>query len=279
MICSCGRHNYKKIMKLKRHEPGPHFHPFPLPCFSVDPRPPPKKPPVPPYNEDILPVGRLMADSERYLRIQNLPTPQAISHRIFLFFFHWKESPFTVWMSQVNPIPKGNGIWDGEQIAPRWCWTGQETLEEKKKLACSNTIEDTAVIFAVSRVFIIDFPLRHNGRAIMKSLSFLFFCVARWWGHWLKVAGTPDCVDLESRRWPRGSGHRWSKVIKYLAERNTVKPKHAVDWGLMTSCSLQCCQYCSPDLFTVTLCLLRSCLSADGKRCWKGWVCCCFNMK
>lgn len=46
-------------------------------------------------------------------------------------------------------------------------------------LAGSNTIEDTAVIFAVSRVFIIDFPLQHNGWAIMKNLSFLFFCVVR----------------------------------------------------------------------------------------------------
>lgn len=96
-------------------------------------------------------------------------------------------------MSQVNPIPKGNGIWDGEQIAPRWCWTGQETLEEKK-LPCSNTIEDIAVIFAVSRVFIIDFPLWHNGWAIMKSLSFLSFCDVRWWGHWLKVAEAMDCI-------------------------------------------------------------------------------------
>lgn len=52
-------------------------------------------------------------------------------------------------------------------------------LRKEKKLARSNTIEDTAVIFAVSRVFIIDFPLRHNGWAIMKSLSFLFFCVGR----------------------------------------------------------------------------------------------------
>lgn len=46
-----------------------------------------------------------------------------------------------------------------------------------EKLAGSNTIEDTAVIFAVSRVFIIDFPPKHNGWAIMKNLSFLFFCV------------------------------------------------------------------------------------------------------
>lgn len=52
-------------------------------------------------------------------------------------------------------------------------------LRKKKKLARSNTIEDIAVIFAVSRVFIIDFPLRHNGWAIMKSLSFLFLCVVR----------------------------------------------------------------------------------------------------
>lgn len=52
-------------------------------------------------------------------------------------------------------------------------------LRERKKLARSNTTEDTAVIFAVSRVFIIDFPLRHNSLAIMKTLSFLFLCVVR----------------------------------------------------------------------------------------------------
>lgn len=51
--------------------------------------------------------------------------------------------------------------------------------EREKKSARSDTIEDIAVIFAVSRVFIIDFPLQHNSWAIMKSLSFLFFCVVR----------------------------------------------------------------------------------------------------
>lgn len=145
-------------------------------------------------------------------------TPQAISHRISLFFFsHCKESPFTVWMSQVNPIPKGNGIWDGEQIAPRWCWTGQETLEvRKKKYSHSYTIEDIAVIFAVSRVFIIDFPLRHNGWAIMKSLSFLFFCAIRWWGHQLKVARSTKC-----RRWSKG----WGKIRNLNTKvSNTDKP-------------------------------------------------------
>lgn len=158
----------------------------------------PQKPPVPPCNEDILPVGRLMVDRERYLTNPK-PPDSSSNFAQYLCFFHWKEIPFTVWMSQVNPIPKGNGIWDGEQIAPRWCWTGQETLEEKKKLARSNTIEDTAVIFAVSRVFIIDFPLWHNGWAIMKSLSFLFLCVVRWWGHGLKVARVTDCMVLTER--------------------------------------------------------------------------------
>lgn len=162
-----------------------------LPCFSVQLLLS-LSPSVLSCNEDILPVGRLMADRVRYL---TNPKPPDSSGNFTqnLSFFHWKASPFTVWMSQVNPIPKGNGIWDGEQIAPRWCWTGQETLEGKKKLAHFNTIEDTAVIFAVSRVFIIDFPLWHNGWAIMKSLSFLFFCVVRWWGHWLKVAWATDC--------------------------------------------------------------------------------------
>lgn len=158
----------------------------------------PQKPRVLPCNEDILPVGRLMVDRENYL---TNPKPPDSSGNFAqnLSFFHRKESPFTVWMRQVNPIPKGNGIWDGEQIAPRWCWTGQETLEEKKKLAHSNTIEDTAVIFAVSRVFIIDFPLWHNGWAIMKSLSFLFLCVVCWWGHRLKVAKTMDFMVLTVR--------------------------------------------------------------------------------
>lgn len=185
------------------HKMSPVAFPFfrNLPCFRVwlipwlPPPPPPRTPSVLySCNEDILPAGRLMAARERYLTNPK-PSDSLGNFTQNLSFFHWRESPFTVWMSQVNPIPKGNGIWDGEQIAPRWCRTGQETLEErKKKFARSNTIEDTAVIFAVSRVFIIDFPLRHNGWAIMKSLSFLFFCVGRWWGHWLKVAGATGCV-------------------------------------------------------------------------------------
>lgn len=161
-------------------------------CLLTPPTPP-RSPPVLPCNEDILPVGRLMADRERYLTNPKPSDSLGNFTQNLSLFFHWRESPFTVWMSQVNPIPKGNGIWDGKQIAPRWCRTGQETLEEKKKKwARSDTIEDTAVIFAVSRVFIIDFPLRHNGWAIMKSLSFPFFCVGRWWGHWLKVARATD---------------------------------------------------------------------------------------
>lgn len=136
---------------------------------------PSQNPPVFPCNEDILPVGRLMVtrrDGSR--RTRTLATPQAISHRIYLFSFFswWKESLFTVWMSQVNPIPRSNGISDGEQIALRWCWTGQETLEKKKIKAPFYTIEDTAVIFAVSRVFIIDFPpqaqwLANNKRTVI----------------------------------------------------------------------------------------------------------------
>ena len=127
----------------------------------------------------------------------------------FLLSFWWKESLFTVWMSQVNPIPRSNGISDGEQIALRWCWTGQETLEEKKN-AHFYTIEDTGFIFAVSRVFIIDFPLRHNGRPIMKGLSFLFLCVVPWWGQWLKVAGAH--LWCRSHCSLRNSG--WSSAVE-----------------------------------------------------------------
>lgn len=136
----------------------------------------------PPCNEAFL--SGSWRQTQRYL---TNPKPRGSSGN-FSFFFLWKECPFRVWMSQVNPIPKGNGISDGEQIAPRWCRTGQETLEEKKKSAHSGTMEDAAVIFAVSRVFIIDFSLWHNGRPIMKSLSFRSLCAARWWGHRLKVA-------------------------------------------------------------------------------------------
>lgn len=168
-----------------------------------------------PCNEDIFLVGRVMVDRERYLMI---PKPCASSGNFtqdlsfFPFFFCWKETLFSVWMSQVNPIPKGNGIWDEEQIAPRWCWTGQETLGGWEKLAGSNTIEDTAVIFAVSRVFIIDFPLKHNGWAIMKNLSFLSFCVVRWWGHWLKVAGALGSVVWSER----GQEGLWTERNLYL---------------------------------------------------------------
>lgn len=55
----------------------------------------PQKPPVLPCNEDILPVGRLMVDRERYL---TNPKPPDSSGNFTqnLSFFHWKESPFTV---------------------------------------------------------------------------------------------------------------------------------------------------------------------------------------
>lgn len=33
----------------------------------------------------------------------------------------------------------------------------------------------------------------------MKNLSFLFFCVVRWWGHWLKVASAICCVVWSER--------------------------------------------------------------------------------
>lgn len=152
-------------------------------------------------------------------------------------------------MSQVNPIPKGNGIWDEEQIAPRWCRTGQETLEEKKNLARSNTIEDTAVIFAVSRVFIIDFLLRHNGWAIMKSLSFQFLCVVRWWGHWLKVAsvhGLHGAHGEWSRVWehsPSPMGKSGLVLLPHTHPPTHCKSKHDLrtDHFLVTGVMSRCC--------------------------------------
>ena len=92
----------------------------------------------------------------------------------------------------------------------------------EKKNSHFYTIEDTAVIFAVSRVFIIDFPLRHNGRPIMKGLSFLFLCVVPWWGQWLKVAGAHLCCrshcSLKNSGWSgvvevAGKSSRYQKYI------------------------------------------------------------------
>lgn len=162
--------------------------------WGLHPIPPLKEPPVFPCNEDILPVGRLMADIERYLTI---PKPHDSSgnftQNLSLFLSLVGES-----IHCVNESGKSNSKrqWD-----LRWGANCTKVMLNwsrdpwgKKKLPCSNTIEDIAVIFAVSRVFIIDFPLWHNGWAIMKSLSFLSFCDVRWWGHWLKVAEAMDCI-------------------------------------------------------------------------------------
>ena len=63
-------------------------------------------------------------------------------------------------MSQVNPIPKSNGIRDGEQITATGGGRGMVRdpilhLSLRKGLR-PNTMEDAILISSVKRVFIID---------------------------------------------------------------------------------------------------------------------------
>lgn len=163
-------------------------------------------------------------------------------------------------MSQVNPIPRSNGISDGEQIALRWCWTGQETLEKGKKTHFY-TIEDTAVIFAVSRVFIIDFPLRHNGRPIMEGLSFLFLCVVPWWGQWLKVVRANLCsrshCPLRDSGQSGGVEDAWksSRYWTYISINSTktdrLTENVGVNWKAMDGPAFQLGQVTLEQTFTL----------------------------